>query len=179
MSTHCFVGTIDPASPHLVHARFVLFDGHPAVVVPTLAAIWAGHAHRDTRALVAAVLGCDWEYLDPATMTRTVSGFAGQHPVPGVGMPLASTSGTVDAPEPVTVFPLCQARHLDVESIYLLDPATDTVAVHSDDGDRLARYRLDECLSPAAAAASARSVDIRTGASHAPCALVSALGAPR
>ncbi|MEV0157592.1 hypothetical protein AB0H57_28240 [Micromonospora sp. NPDC050686] len=63
MSTHCFVGTTDSANPHLVHARFVLFDCHPGVVVPTLAAIWVGHAHRDAHALNTAILASDWEYL--------------------------------------------------------------------------------------------------------------------
>ncbi|MEU5726850.1 hypothetical protein ABZ783_34240 [Micromonospora sp. NPDC047738] len=148
MSTHCFIGTTDSAKPHLVHARFVLFDGHPGVVVPTLAAIWVGHARRDAEALNTAILASDWEYLDPATTAATGSGFGGQRPVPGVGMTLASTTdGAIEAPEPVTVFPLSQARHLDAEWIYLIDPLTATVAVHTDDGQHLARYRLAGCLS--------------------------------
>ncbi|MGW3607939.1 hypothetical protein [Micromonospora sp. NPDC005161] len=143
MSTRCYVGTTDPANPHLVHARFVLCDGHPAAVVPTLARIWAGHAHHDTRALAAAVLGHDWEYLDD-TITATAPAFAGQRPVPGVGMTLATTTAdVVDPPEPVSVFPLCQAGHLDAMRIYLIDPAAATVTVHTDDGDPMAQYRLD------------------------------------
>ncbi|SBT65653.1 hypothetical protein GA0070622_2654 [Micromonospora sediminicola] len=146
MSTHCFVGTTDVANPRLVYARFVLLDGYPSVVVPAIAAIWVGHARRDTHALSTAILAADWEYLDPAITAATESGFAGQRPVPGVGMTLAST--TDGAPEPVTVFPLSHARHLDVEWIYLIDPLTAEVAVHTDDGQHLARYRLAGCLPP-------------------------------
>ncbi|MGN9807123.1 hypothetical protein [Micromonospora sp. L32] len=175
MNTPCFVGTTDPAKPHLVHARFVLLDGHPGVVVPALAAIWAAHAHCDTRALIGAVLARDWEYLDPATTATTVCGL-GQQSVPGVGIPL--TGCVVDAPEPVTVFPLCRAGHLDAQWIYLVDPATDTVAVHTDDGHHLARYRLRDCVSPSAGPDPARSPASRTNAA-APGALVSAPGTPR
>ncbi|PSK61271.1 hypothetical protein B0E53_06832 [Micromonospora sp. MH33] len=164
MSTHCFVGTTDPGNPHLVFARFVLLDGHPGVVVPTLAAIWVGHARRDAHALNTALLASDWEYLDPAITAATESGFAGQRPVPGVGMTLASTTDdAIDAPEPVTVFPLSHARHLDAEWIYLIDPLTATVAVHTDDGQHLARYRLADCLPPSPAAT-------RTPASRSPAA---------
>ncbi|WP_238447374.1 hypothetical protein [Micromonospora sp. 4G55] len=178
MNTSCFVGTTDPANPHLVHARFVLVNGHPGVVVPTLATIWAAHVHRDTQALIGAVLTRDWEYLDPATTANTVSGM-GQHPVPGVGIPLtdADPDCAVDTPEPVTVFPLCRAGHLDAQWIYLLDPATDTVAVHTDDGHHLARYRLRDCVSPSAGPDPARRPASGTTAT-APCALVSAPGTP-
>ncbi|MEU5529377.1 hypothetical protein ABZ744_20820 [Micromonospora chersina] len=150
MSSHCYVGVTESDRPRLAHARFVLCDGHPSVILPSLAAIWAGHAHYDTRALVTAILACDWEYLDPDMTAATRSSFAGQFPVPGVGMTLASTStstdGTVDSPEPVTVFPLSHARHLDVDWIYLLDPGAATVAVYTDDGSLAARYPLSGCL---------------------------------
>ncbi|MGS2619303.1 hypothetical protein ACVCAH_32985 [Micromonospora sp. LZ34] len=149
MSTRCYVGTTDPHQPHLVHARFVLFDGYPTAVVGALAGIWANHARRNAHVLVAAVLAHDWEYLDPTITAAATSGFAGQHPVPGVGMTLTATSpdGTVEAPEPVSVFPLSQAAHLDVAWIYLIDPATDAVTVHTDDGEPTARYRLDACAT--------------------------------
>ncbi|WP_319461458.1 hypothetical protein [Micromonospora sp. RTP1Z1] len=145
MSTRCYIGTTDPHRPHLVHARFVLFDGHPAAVIPALAGIWTGHARHDTRALIAAVVAHDWAYLDPTITAAPTCGFAGQHPVPGVGMTLASTSsdGTVEAPEPVTVFPLSQAAHLDGLWIYLIDPTAARVTVHTDDGEPVAHYHLD------------------------------------
>ncbi|MGS2618064.1 hypothetical protein ACVCAH_26595 [Micromonospora sp. LZ34] len=146
MSTRCYIGIPDPARPHLVHARFVLGDGHPAAIVPTLARIWAGHARHDTAVLITAVLAHDWAYLDD-TITAT-SRTDGAPPIPGVGVPLASTGGVAGPPEPVTVFPLRHAAHLDVGWIYLIDPATAHVAVHSDDGDRLARYGLDACCHP-------------------------------
>ncbi|WP_238453694.1 hypothetical protein [Micromonospora sp. ATA51] len=181
MSTRCYVGTSNPANPHLVHARFVLFDGHPAAVVPTLARIWAGRAHHDTRALTAAVLAHDWEYLDDAITADTTSRFAGQRPVPGVGMTLATTTaGTVDPPEPVSVFPLCQAAHLDAAWIYLIDPATATVTVHTDDGEPVARYRLETCATPhphSYIEAGAADTDEPSGSQR--CPLPSPIGAPR
>jgi hypothetical protein len=133
-----------------VHARFVLYDGHPAVVLPTLAAIWAGHAHRDAQALITAILTNDWEQLDPDVTAATSSPFAGQRPVPGVGITLASTTDgmTVDQPEPVTVFPLCHAGHLDAEWMYLIDADTATIGVHTSDGSRVATYPLGGCLPP-------------------------------
>ncbi|OKI45717.1 hypothetical protein [Micromonospora sp. CB01531] len=148
MRTHCYIGATRPENPHLVHGRFVLFDGHPAVVLPTLAAIWAGHAHHDAAALITAILAHDWEYLDPDITATTLSPFTGQRPVPGVGMTLGSE---VDPPEPVTVFPLCHARHLDTEWIYLIEANTDTIAVHTSHGTHVATYYLINCLHPGAA----------------------------
>ncbi|MFI7523800.1 hypothetical protein [Micromonospora globbae] len=141
VNTHCYIGATRPENPHLVHARFVL-DGYPAVVLPALAAIWAGHTHHDTTALIAAILAHDWEYLDPDITATTLSPFAGQRPVPGVGMTLASE---VNPPEQVTAFPLCHAGHLDAEWIYLIE-ANGTVAVHSGDGIHVATCPLDDCL---------------------------------
>jgi hypothetical protein len=164
VSSHCYVGATDPNDPHLVHARFVLVDGHPNVVLPTVAGIWAGHARYDTRALVTAVLAHDWEYLDPDATPATVSGFAGHHPVPGVGMPLAAAGGAVGAPEPVTVFSLCHARHLDAGWIYLIDAATAMVAVHADDGDLVGRYPLADCLPSPHAPHCLRVVRLRGAA---------------
>lgn len=147
MSTHCYVGATNPHQPHLVHARFVLSDGHPNTALPTLAAIWAGHAHYDTQTLVTTLLANDWEYLNP-NITATTSGFAGHHLMPGVGMTLTATTDGTAGPEPVTMFPLCQARHLDVDWIYLIDSATATIAVYTDDGSRAARYPLTAFLPP-------------------------------
>ncbi|MFG1952454.1 hypothetical protein [Micromonospora sp. NPDC048830] len=142
MSTHCYIGATSPDNPHLVHARFVLFDGHPAVVLPTLAAIWDGHVDHDTAALITAILAHDWEYLDPDITATTRSAFPGQRPVPGVGMTLASEA---EPSEPVTVFPLCHARHLDTEWIYLVEADTATIAVYSSDGTSVATYPLATC----------------------------------
>ncbi|MFG3302917.1 hypothetical protein [Micromonospora chersina] len=166
MSSHCYLGVTEPDRPRLAHARFVLCDGHPSAILPTLAAIWAGHAHYDTRALITAILACDWEYLDPDITAATHSGFAGQHTVPGVGMTLALTcaDGTVDVLEPLTLFPLSHAQHLDIAWIYLLDPDTATVAVHTDDGSLVACYPLSGCLPRPAAANRCMAEPGRTAA---------------
>ncbi|GIJ08436.1 hypothetical protein ACFFMR_29190 [Micromonospora andamanensis] len=150
MSTPCYIGATSPDTPHLAHARYVLFDGRPAVVLPALAAIWARHAHHDTAALIGAVLAHDWEHLDPDTTAATTSAFAGQQPVPGIGMTLASsTNGVADTPEPITVFPLCHAGHLDVEWVYLIEADTATIGVYTSDGTRTATYHLTTCLDHA------------------------------
>ncbi|MGK5741504.1 hypothetical protein [Micromonospora sp. URMC 103] len=174
MNTHCFVGTTNPTNPHLVHARFVLFDAHPQVVVPTLAHIWAHHARYDARALTDAILACDWAYLDPAVTVTTGCRSAGQRPVPGVGMALPGNG----AAEPVTMFPLCQAGHLDAQWIYLIDPVTATVAVHTDDGQRTACYPLPACATSSRDAFTGQA-DGGHAASTVPQVLVCGRGAPR
>ncbi|MBM0273981.1 hypothetical protein [Micromonospora tarensis] len=158
MSTTCCIGAIDPDNSTLVRARIVHYDGYPSNVLPTLAAIWAAHAHQDTAALITTILANDWEQLDEDTTASTSSNFAGQKPVPGVGITLASASDgvTVDPPEPVTVFPLCHAGHLDVEWIYLIDAAADTIVVHTGDGTRVSVYPLVTCLSTDGAGAAER-----------------------
>ncbi|WKU03427.1 hypothetical protein [Micromonospora sp. HUAS LYJ1] len=138
MSTHCYIGAITPENPQRVQARVVLNDGRPAAVLPALATIWARHAHRNTQALITTILAHDWEQLDPDV---TVSPLARQQRMPGVGI-LNSTT----APEPVTVFPLCHAQHLDAPWIYLMHPDIDTVTVHTTDGTRVATYPLRWCL---------------------------------
>lgn len=144
MSTHGYVGTIDPANPHLARARYVHLDGHPAAVVPALARIWASSVHRDSPALVDALLAHDWGYLDASITAATVPAFARQRLVPSIGMTLAAKTGgaDVEVAEPVTVFPLSHATHLDAHWTYLIDPVDDSVTVYTDDGEPVGRYHL-------------------------------------
>jgi hypothetical protein len=106
------------------------------------------------------ILAHDWEYLDPDITATTLSPFAGQCPVPGVGMPLASEA---DAPEPVTVFPLCHAGHLDAEWIYLIE-ANGAVAVHTGDGAHVATCPLVDCLPSTVTGRSGRPCRVRPAA---------------
>ncbi|MEU5565535.1 hypothetical protein [Micromonospora musae] len=161
MSTHCYIGAINPDKPHLVHARFTLFDGHPAVVLPALAAVWGFHARCDVAGLITAILAHDWEYLDSDITAAIRSPLPEHRPVPGVGMTLASEA---DSPEPVTVFPLCHARHLDAGWIYLIDAGTASIGVHTSDGTRLASYQLDTCLHPGDAEPGERPGRLRPAA---------------
>jgi hypothetical protein len=142
MSTHCYVGTID--TNHLVRARYVHSDGSPCYIVPTLGQIWYRHAQQDTTVLIDAVLAHDWDWFDPDTTADTVPVFDGARPVPGVGMTLAAVrpDGTPAESEPVSVFPLTQAGHFDASWIYLIDPATATVTVHTADGEPVAQHNL-------------------------------------
>ncbi len=69
-------------------------------------------------------------------------------------MTLAATSadGTVLPPEPQTVFPLTAAGALDAEWVYLLDPNSDTVAVHTSDPEPIATVPLACDDAPSAGA---------------------------
>jgi hypothetical protein len=144
VSTSCYVGAADPHNPHLVRARYVHSDGHPHRMIETLHHIWATTAHLSTTTLIEVILAHDWDYLDACTDAGTTSGLSGQYPVVGVGMTLAATTpgGSLADPEPVSVFPLSRAGELDAAWIYLLDPATDTATVHTDDGEPVGVHPL-------------------------------------
>ena len=152
MSTHSYIGIRDTDRPHLVRARYVHSDGHPDVMIPTLRALWARAADRDTTRLITLLLAGDWDYLDPAITDSARSPFAGQHPIAGIGMTLAATSaeGTVLPSDPETVFPLTAAAALDAEWIYLLNPVSDTVAVHTADTEPITILPLASDDGPSA-----------------------------
>ncbi|MEU9505329.1 hypothetical protein AB0D32_03470 [Micromonospora sp. NPDC048170] len=137
MGTPCYVGTTDPTQPGIVRARYVHFDGYPSSLIPQLRGIWAHAARRDTSLLIDAVLAHDWDHLGPDTTTSTPS-MPDQHPVAGVGMTLDDSD-----PEPATVFPLSRAGDLTASWIYLINPADNTVIVHSGDGEPVGVHPLD------------------------------------
>lgn len=137
MGTPCYVGATDPAQPTIVRARYVQFDGYPSSLIPQLCGIWARTTRRETSGLIDAVLAHDWEYLGP-DVTLSTRSWSGQHPVAGVGMTLDDSQ-----PEPVTVFPLSHASDLVASWIYVINPADDTVTVHSGNGDPLGVHPLD------------------------------------
>ncbi|SCL17764.1 hypothetical protein [Micromonospora inyonensis] len=136
MGTPCYVGATDPDQPTIVRARYVHFDGYPASLIPQLRGIWANTTRRDTTALIDAVLAHDWEYLGPDVIEGTHS-FPDQHPVAGVGMTLDDSD-----PEPATVFPLSRAIDLAASWIYVINPADNTVMVHSGDGEPVGAHPL-------------------------------------
>ena len=106
-------------------------------MVDALRRIWATTAGSDTTSLITKVLAYDWDRLDPAITPATQSGRPDRLAVSGVGIAL-----TDDEPEPPCAFPLSQARLLDVDWIYLLDPDADTVTIHTDDGDPVGAHPL-------------------------------------
>jgi hypothetical protein len=106
--------------------------------MPTLRGIWAGAARHDTHRLATLLLEHDWDYLDlEMTDGSNSTPFAGEELVPGVGMTLAATNGDgrVLPPEPVTVVALAATGDLDAQWIYVIDPSTDTITVHTPGGD--------------------------------------------
>jgi hypothetical protein len=143
VSTRSYVGIPDPDQPGQVRLRYVHSDGNPGYMIPTLRTIWAKAAERDTNRLATRLLAYDWDYLDPDTTTSSEPPFNGEQLgpeqlIPGVGMTLASYD--IDAqvplrPEPVTVVALAATGDLDAQWIYLIDPGTDTITVHTSGGD--------------------------------------------
>ncbi|GAA4595817.1 hypothetical protein BJY16_001803 [Actinoplanes octamycinicus] len=145
MSTHSYVGIPDPEQPGQVRLRYVHSDGYPSYMIPTLRAIWAGAAERDTNRLSTLLLAYDWDYLDPDTTDGSTSTpLAGEQLIPGVGMTLTATSiGGQGAPsDPVTVLALSATGGLDAQWIYLLDPGTHTVTAHTSGGDAISTEPL-------------------------------------
>jgi hypothetical protein len=138
MSTHSYVGIPDPEQPGQVRLRYVHSDGVPHYMMPTLRGIWAGAASRDTHRLATLLLEHDWDYLDPEmTDGSNSTPLAGEELIRGVGMTLAATcgDGQVLPPEPVTVVALAATGDLDAQWIYVIDPSTDTITVHTPGGD--------------------------------------------
>jgi hypothetical protein len=134
VSTHSYVGINDPEQPGRVRLRYVHSDGYPHYMIPTLRTIWAKTAAGDTNRLATLLLEHDWDYLDPDTTDGSTSTpLAGEQLIPGVGMTLAATGGDgqVQPPEPVTAVALAATGDLDTQWIYLIDPGSDTLTVHS------------------------------------------------
>ena len=135
MSTPCFVGTRDRRRPHLVCVRYIAGHGHPNLILPALRRIWSHTAGRNTTVMLDLLLHNDWNHLEPAPAPDPAD-----VEVTGVGVPCdppatPATTRTCPGPEPVTRFPLHQAGALDIGWIYLIDPATATIAVHDDTGE--------------------------------------------
>ncbi|MET7398040.1 hypothetical protein ABZS66_31570 [Dactylosporangium sp. NPDC005572] len=139
----CLIGVTDHRYPHLVHARTVERGGHPHVMLPTLRRIWAANGH-DSALLAALLLANDWSYLDPGTAT-THGNVAARRLIAGIGLVHAASGqdGADVEPEPVAVVPLTTVGELDAAWLYLLDPAEDTVTVHTGDGHPIGRHRLE------------------------------------
>ncbi|MEV0133686.1 hypothetical protein AB0H83_35140 [Dactylosporangium sp. NPDC050688] len=141
IDSNCLIGVTDPRYPHIVRARTVGSGGHPHAMLPTLRRIWAANSH-DSRALVTRLLAHDWHYLDPTTGTRT--SVTDHRRIAGIGLadsPDARHNADTE-PEPACVVPLTAVGELDTAWLYLLDPAEDTVTVHTGDGDPISRHPL-------------------------------------
>ncbi len=140
IDSNCLIGVTDPRYPHMVRARTVGSGGHPHAMLPTLRRIWAANSH-DSDALVTRLLAHDWHYLDPTDTQRSA---ADRRCIAGVGLadgPDAQHSADTE-PEPVCVVPLTAVGELDAAWLYLLDPAEDTVTVHTGDGNPIGRHPL-------------------------------------
>lgn len=124
MSTHCLVGTINADDPATIRVRYVHFDGHPTRILPTLDRIWSTTCVNDATALVETLLAHEWSYLGADVTADTTVTFAGERPVPGVGV-----ASEFDADNTVETLPVHSAVD-HVRWVYLIDPAQSTVAVY-------------------------------------------------
>ncbi|GLI03711.1 hypothetical protein [Phytohabitans aurantiacus] len=124
MSTHCLVGTINADDPATIRVRHVHFDGHPTNILPTLDRIWSTTCAHDATALLEALLAHEWSYLDADVTADTSVTFAGERPVPGVGVASEFDVGSTVEALPVDG-PVDHVRW-----VYVIDPAQSTIAVY-------------------------------------------------
>lgn len=137
MGTRCHIA-VTGAEAGIVRARYVHSDGNPGYILATLRAIWADTFARDTAAFAEAVLATDWSWLGADATAATEAGFAGEHPVPGVGLAM-----TFDGDTGPAVLDLASIGRLGTDWVYIVDPATNTVAVHTGAGDHVTDHHLD------------------------------------
>ncbi|MCW6007694.1 hypothetical protein K1W54_24550 [Micromonospora sp. CPCC 205371] len=133
------IGAISPPT-QVVLSRPIAQHADPDNVVATLQRMWRDTFAGNTSAMLAALLAIDWQYLHAGTAAGHRPAAAAKHAVAGVGgIGMASTRHR--RRQPVN-FCLTEAGDLDVDWIYLIDPVTDTVAVHTGDGRPDALHRL-------------------------------------
>lgn len=129
MSTRCLVGAFTADDPATANVRYVHSDGYPDYILPTLNQIWSTTFARDTTALVEALLAHQWSYLGADVTADTAVDFDGEKPVPGVGM-----ASEFDADSSIVRTPLLAGVDVDeVDWMFLIDPARQTVAVYGPD----------------------------------------------
>jgi hypothetical protein len=163
VDSDCLIGVHHPHRPGLLQARSVDAGGHPRVMLPILRRLWTA-AGRDSTRLAARLLAHDWRYLDPAIPPiaptpataadpaaaggahangPSLPGVTGRQVIAGVGITHTATGPDVAIDsEPATVVPLAHLGLLDAAWLYLLDPAGDSVAIHTGDGGLVSHHRL-------------------------------------
>ncbi|GAB3861819.1 hypothetical protein ACFPIJ_56495 [Dactylosporangium cerinum] len=144
VDSDCLIGMRDVRRGDLVQARAVDHGGHPRTMLPTLRRIWAATGQDSTR-LTARLLAHDWLYLDATVTARhhpAGQTTSGRQAIAGVGVPRTSIPSSDAGGDPITVVPLAHLAVLDAGWLYLLDPAADTVTVHTGDGDLVSRHPL-------------------------------------
>lgn len=164
VDSDCLIGVRHPHQPGVVRARSVDAGGHPRVMLPVLRRLWTVAGHDSTR-LAARLLTHDWCYLDPAIPDtavlpapvadpadvpvrdhgngRSLPGITGRRVIAGVGIthPATGPDATTDS-EPVVVVPLAHLGLLDTAWLYLIDPASDSVTVHTGDGGLVSHHHF-------------------------------------
>lgn len=116
MSDRGYIGIPDGGD---VTARYLHWCDAPAVLIPTLCAIWAGF-EKDSHRMVEALLAEDWSSLSASTHQ------SGPYTiVPGVGCP--SPGGTRPRPARIRLASTITAY---LGWLYVVDPDTDIVTVY-------------------------------------------------
>lgn len=167
VDSDCLIGVRHPHRPGLLQARSVDAGGHPRVMLPVLRRFWSAAGSDSTR-LAAQLLAHDWRCLDPAIATtaptsqtaadagagitastpgdhhgsRGRPGLTDRRVIAGVGITTSTGPGAAIDGEPALVVPLAHLGLLDAAWLYLLDPAGDSVAVHTGDGGLVSRHLL-------------------------------------
>ncbi len=130
MGCRTLIGTATSGGTYTT--RWLHHGEHPDRLVPLLRTLRAHAAAGITAALVAVLTDHDWSHLDPhARRTRS-----GLRVVPGVGYATTTSIGPLTGR-------LGGEVDSDLEWLYLLDPATDTVVVYeATRHDRWLRHSL-------------------------------------
>lgn len=135
LSYSALIGAMN-APTQVVLARRVEQHADPDQVVAALRHMWRHTFTGDTTAMLTTLIATDWCYLRPELTAAPHPAAPGQCAVVGVGV-------TSHAPrrQPVN-FCLTEAADVAVDWIYLLDPCTATIAVHTGAGQPAATYPL-------------------------------------
>jgi hypothetical protein len=118
MGCRTLIGATEPGGAYT--ARWLQWGDQPDQLIPVLRRIWRDTFTGDTAALAAALLARDWSTLDPQPSSDAFPALV----VAGVGHETRGGSGGLRRGR------LAEAVTADLEWLYLVDVATDTVVVY-------------------------------------------------
>jgi hypothetical protein len=136
MGNRALIGAIN-APTQVVLARHIELGATPQQIVAGLRHMWCTTFAGNTSAMLTALITTDWRHLHAEITSGHRRSASGEHAVADVDMTRAVPAGQ----QPVS-FCLTDAADLAVDWIYLIDPVTATVAVHTGDGQPAATHTL-------------------------------------
>ncbi|GLI00661.1 hypothetical protein [Phytohabitans aurantiacus] len=129
------VGVINPAT-QVVLARPIAQQTYAAHLHDVLRQLWRHVFAGNTGKMAAALIATDWQYLHPGIQPTAHAAMTDGDVIAGVGV-AASDS----VPQPANVC-LTEVGDLGAEWLCLIDPAGDTVTIHTTGGQSRVVYPL-------------------------------------